>query len=66
MADDRVILQDAGKITVEITKANAEIEFEKYRVIPERLFMFDFNKYILGLEENVKKQSINPVGIFVA
>lgn len=28
---------------------------EKYRVIQDRLFMFDFDKYMLELEENAKK-----------
>ena len=52
MADDREVLQDAGKITAEIAKAKAETEFEKYRVIQDRLFMSDFDKYMLELEEN--------------
>ena len=55
MADDREVLQDAGKITAEIAKSKAETEFEKYRVIQDRLFMSDFDKYMLELEENVKK-----------
>lgn len=55
MADDRELLQDAGKITAEIAKAKAETEFEKYRVIQDRLFMSDFDKYMLELEENAKK-----------
>lgn len=55
MADDREVLQDVGKITAEIAKAKAETEFEKYRVIQDRLFMSDFDKYMLELEENVKK-----------
>ena len=55
MADDREVLQDAGKITAEIAKAKAETEFEKYRVIQDRLFMSDFDKYKLELEENAKK-----------
>ena len=55
MADDREVLQDAGKITAEIAKARAETEFEKYRVIQDRLFMSDFDKYMLELEENAKK-----------
>ena len=55
MADDREVLQDAGKITAEITKAKAETEFEKYRVIQDRIFMSDFDKYMLELEENAKK-----------
>ena len=55
MADDREVLWDAGKITAEIAKAKAETEFEKYRVIQDRLFMSDFDKYMLELEENAKK-----------
>ena len=55
MADDREVLQDAGKITAEIAKAKAETEFEKYRVVQDRLFMSDFDRYMLQLEENTKK-----------
>lgn len=57
MADDRKVLQDAGKITVEIAKAKAETEFEKYRVIQDRLYMSDFDRYLLELEDNMKNQS---------
>lgn len=52
---DYGILQDAGKVTVEIAKLHAETEFEKYRVIQDRLFMSDFDKFMLELEENTKK-----------
>ena len=55
MADDREVLQDAGKTTAEIAKAKAETEFEKYRVVQDRLFMSDFDRYMLELEENTKK-----------
>ena len=55
MAADREVLQDAGKITAEIAKAKDETEFEKYRVVQDRLFMSDFDKYMLELEENAKK-----------
>jgi hypothetical protein len=55
MADDREILQDVGKITAEIAKTKAETEFEKYRVIQDRLFMSDYDKYLLELEESAKK-----------
>lgn len=54
MADDRDVLQDAGKITAEVAKAKAETEFKKYRIIQDRLFMSDFDRYILELEENAK------------
>ena len=52
---DYGILQDAGKVTVEIAKLHAETEFEKYRVIQDRLFMSDFDKFMMELEENTKK-----------
>lgn len=52
---DYGILQDAGKVTAEIAKIHAETEFEKYRIIQDRLFMSDFDKYMLELEENAKK-----------
>ena len=42
-------------MTVAIAKLHAETEFEKYRVIQDRLFMSDFDKYMLELEENTKK-----------
>ena len=43
------------KVSAEIAKIHAETEFEKYRVIQDRLFMSDFDKYMLELEENAKK-----------
>ena len=52
---DYGILQDAGKVTAEIAKLHAETEFEKYRVIQDRLFMSDFDRYMLELEESTKK-----------
>ena len=52
---DYGILQDAGKVSAEIAKLHAETEFEKYRVIQDRLFMSDVDKYMLELEENAKK-----------
>ena len=55
MADDREILQDTGKITAMIAKAKAESEFEKYRIVQDKLFVFDFDRYLLELEENIKK-----------
>ncbi len=45
-ATDREILQNAGKVTAEIAKAHSESEFEKYRIIQDRLFESDFDKII--------------------
>ena len=51
---DYGILQDAGKVSAEIAKLHAETEFEKYRVVQDRLFMSDFDKYMLELEKKEK------------
>ena len=42
---NREILQDAGCVTAEYAKEFAETEFEKYRVIQDRLFQSDFDKF---------------------
>ena len=43
---DREVLQDAGKITAEIAHNHALSEFEKYRIIQDRLFQYDFDIFI--------------------
>jgi len=48
------VLKDAGKVSAEIAKIHAETEFEKYRVIQDELFLSDYDKYLLELEEQVK------------
>jgi len=45
-ATDRKILQDAGKVTAEIAQAHAESEFEKYRLVQDRLFESDFDRHV--------------------
>ena len=45
-ADDREILQNSGKVTAQIAKSFAESEFEKYRIVQDRLFESDFDKEI--------------------
>jgi hypothetical protein len=54
-ATDREVLQDAGKVTAEIAKAHAESEFEKYRIVQDRLYESDFDKQIKVLESFEKK-----------
>ena len=53
--DDREILQDAGKITVKLAKAHAESEFEKYRIVQDRLFESDFDKVVKQIEVSANK-----------
>ena len=45
-ATDRGVLQDAGKVTAEIAKAHVESEFEKYRIVQDRLFESDFDRML--------------------
>lgn len=47
LADDRDILKDAGKISMDIAKDHAESEFEKYRIVQDRLFESDFDKMVI-------------------
>lgn len=50
---DREILQDAGKVSAELAKAHAESEFEKYRIVQDKLYESDFDRF-LALEENIE------------
>lgn len=52
---DREILMDAGRVTAELAKQHAESEFEKYRIIQDRLYISDFDRFLL-LEEEVNKK----------
>jgi len=49
-ATDREILQDAGKVTAEIAKTHAESEYEKYRIVQDRLFESDFDRMVKQIE----------------
>lgn len=51
---DRDILKDAGKVSAIMAKTYAETEFEKYRIIQDRLYESDFDRF-LQLEEEVKE-----------
>ena len=52
--DEREILRDAGKVSAEIARAHAESEFEKYRIVQDRLFESDFDKDVKKLLEEKK------------
>lgn len=51
LADDRDLLTDAGKISMEIAKDHAESEYEKYRIVQDCIFKSDYDKYLLELED---------------
>jgi len=50
--NEEEILQNKGKVSAEIAKAFAESEFEKYRVIQDRLFESDFDKLVADAESS--------------
>ncbi len=55
-ADDLEVLQHAGTITAEIAKHHAESQFEQYRLIQDNLFVSDFDRYLLQLEQEMDGQ----------
>lgn len=57
-AGDNAVLSNAGSVTTEFAKSFAEIEFEKYRVIQDRLFSSDFDKFT---ENNLLPFDIDPL-----
>jgi len=54
---ERDILEGSGKVSAEIARAHAESEFEKYRIVQDRLFESDFDKAIKQIEIGHKKGS---------
>ena len=58
--DARDILKDAGKISAKIAKDHANSEFEKYRVIQDRLFESDFDREVkLIIEKKIAQDNDN-------
>lgn len=51
--DEREILQDRGRVSAELAKAHAESEFEKYRIVQDRLFESDFDKVLKQIESTM-------------
>jgi hypothetical protein len=50
------ILIGAGKISAEQAKLHAETEYEKYRIVQDKLFKSDFDRFLLEMEKKYKKQ----------
>lgn len=50
LADDRDVLGNAGSISAEIARDHAESEYEKYRIVQDRLYQSDFDELLLRLE----------------
>ncbi|MCR5660414.1 MAG: virulence RhuM family protein [Bacteroidales bacterium] len=54
MATEHELLTNAGTISMEVARQHAETEFEKFRIVQDRLFQSDFDRF-LELEEGRKE-----------
>jgi len=54
---DRDILQDAAKVSAELAKQHAESEFEKYRIVQDRLFQSDLDRLLKKIEPPRKQET---------
>ena len=52
--DGPITVEQVENVTAAIAQSHAETEFEKYRVVQDRLFMSDYDRYLLALEEEIK------------
>jgi len=53
--DGPITVEQVENVTAAIAEEHAENEFEKYRIVQDRLFMSDYDRYLLALEEEIKK-----------
>jgi hypothetical protein len=53
--NERDILDNPGKVTAEVAKVFAESEFEKYRIVQDRLFVSDFDQFLKQLPKGKAK-----------
>ena len=51
---DYGLLQDAGKVSAEIARMHALTEFQKYRVIQDRQYLSDFDRFMQDADDNVE------------
>lgn len=54
---DHEILKDNGKISAEMAKLHAETEFERYRIIQDRIYVSDFDELLLNAKKLNKNET---------
>jgi hypothetical protein len=59
--DDRELLKDAGNISAEMAKEHALSEFEKFRIVQDRLYESDFDKMLNVTKKAEEKQKEQKV-----
>ena len=52
------LLMGPGKVSAEQAKLHAETEFEKYCIVQDRLFMSDYDKYLIELEHQADQSDV--------
>ena len=52
---DHDVLKDNGKISAEMAKIHAETEFEKYRIVQDKIYISDFDELLLK-SKNIKDE----------
>ena len=55
--DGPITVEQVENVTAAIAQNHAESEFEKYRIVQDKLFLSDYDRYLLALEEEIKKNS---------
>ena len=55
--DGPITMDQVEDVTAAIAQSHAESEFEKYRIVQDRLFMSDYDRYLLELEDEIKKNA---------
>ena len=53
------MLKDEGSVSAEIARLHAETEFEKYRIIQDKLFLSDYDRFLLEMKEIENKNHGN-------
>ena len=58
--DDPITIEQVENVTAAIAQEHAESEFEKYRIIQDQLFLSDYDRYLLELEEEANNRKNTP------
>ncbi|MBD9340338.1 MAG: cell filamentation protein Fic [[Ruminococcus] lactaris] len=56
------LLNDAGRVSAEIARLHAETEFEKYRIIQDKLFLSDYDRFLLEMKDVENKNQDSKKG----
>lgn len=49
--NERAVLNNPGKVMHKVAESFALLEFEKYRIVQDKLFESDFDKFLIEIED---------------